>query len=146
MEKLLELCKQLNIEIEIKFDCNYAGWLFRFSKDYNSEMHHIEYTLTLDDYVNENFNMDKQLDNICHYIEYSFQDVVDTNIESIFKRADVVWRDETNLTGFPGYTRIITSRNLSAPLTEFEKDMVRRMLKYQYYRGHVSFEVGEVSE
>ena len=132
MDKIVEFCKSYDVEFSMHWINDYDGFVLKMTR-IEDGIKHVFVITTTDDDINTMIDI---------FVDRAAEEFdIEKNIEVILKRADVIWRDETNLSGFPLHTRIITSQNTHAPLTEFEKGMIRRMFKNRGYIGHISFGV-----
>lgn len=124
MKRLMEFCKNYDLHISMTYDYDLRGYTLRAQK-YNSF-----YSVNCSDEEIQN-HLDEIVTNFMARVIEEFK--LNT-VEAILERAKVMYMDDPITR-----TRTVISQNVQAPLTDDEKEMMKRMWQNQGVQRNTIF-------
>lgn len=131
MKQLLDICKKLDIVIQVEYYNKLDGIRFTAVRHYLGTPYSVAKTINTTEYSNPIF-FDQFINHFSHCIECELESI---HVEQILARADAIWKIDP-INGI----RVVTSKNTLSPLTSEEKEMICRMWEIQGIKSEVIFE------
>ncbi len=131
MKKIMELCKKFDVTVSVEYIDECEGFVYIATKYNSDRKRSFGMGIRQDDFEQETI-LNAFIEQFCKRVEEEFSEF--PPIVKILERADVVWYDDM-LDG----SRVVKSKNVDSPLTDEEKEMLKRMWEAQGLKLKVVF-------